>query len=311
MTRHFIEDDDLSAAEQSLLLQSAQRMKDHPQRVATALQGKTLGMIFAKSSTRTRVSFEVGMLQLGGHALFLPTRDNQLGRGESLADTGAVLSRYLSGLSIRTFAHADVQALAAASAVPVINALDDLCHPCQALADLLTLRQCKGDLRGLVLTYVGDGNNMAHSLMRAGALSGMLVRILTPQAHAPQTSQVQRAQKLAHAHGGAVQVGHTLDLLQGADAVYTDVWTSMGQEGGTEAAVQARLQAFAGLQVNAALMARAKADALFLHCLPAHRGEEVSAEVIDGPASKVFEQAENRLHAQKALLCFLLTGQFC
>ncbi len=301
MLRHFVNDYDLSPQEQSQVIDRAVALKAEPDKYRTALSGRVLGMIFQKSSTRTRVSFEVGMVQLGGHGIFLSSRDIQLGRGEPISDTGKVLSRYLDALMIRTFSHQEVVDLAAASSIPVVNGLDDLLHPCQALADLLTLREAKGRLKGCQLVYVGDGNNVAHSLMLAGALAGVHVRVVCPMGYAPQPDVLAKAQEVAQ-DGARIEVAHDLLAVEGADALYTDVWASMGQEGEAEA----RRAAFAGWQVDAALLARAKPEAIFLHCLPAHRGEEVAAEVIDGPQSRVFEQAENRLHAQKALLTFLL-----
>ena len=302
--RHFIGDLDVSLAEQSMLLRHATAIKAQPRAYSEVLRGRTLGMIFQKSSTRTRVSFEAGMHQLGGHAIFLASRDVQLGRGEPIADTAKVLSRYVDLLLIRTFAHADVEGLAANSRVPVINALDDLFHPCQALADLLTIQEARGSLQGQHLVFVGDGNNMAHSLLCAGALCGMHVSIICPERYAPNPQVISLAHSVAAKSGAKIQVAHAPEAAEGADIVYTDVWTSMGQE---EETAQ-RLRDFAGFQVDAAVMQRAKPNALFLHCLPAHRGEEVAAEVIDGPQSRVFEQAENRLHAQKALMVFLLEG---
>ena len=300
MSRHFLSDLDIKPAEQAAILARAAAIKAQPGQVSEALRGKTLGLLFQKSSTRTRVSFEVGMFQLGGQAIFMAARDNQLGRGESIPDTAQVMSRYVDIMVIRTFGHEDVKALAAHSRVPVINGLDDTWHPCQALADLLTVQEAFGELRGRKLVYVGDGNNMAHSLMCAGALAGMHVHVVSPKTHAPSTAIVQHAQKVAK-HGARISVSDSLDAVAGADAVYTDVWASMGQE--SEHA--ARLQAFSGLTVTSEMMQQAAPHAIFLHCLPAHRGEEVAAEVIDGLQSRVFEQAENRLHAQKALLLFL------
>lgn len=267
------------------------------------LQGKTLAMIFDKASTRTRVSFEVGMFELGGHALFLADSATQLGRGEPLADTARVLSRYVHGIVIRTHAHKNVTELAQYAAVPVINGLTDDHHPCQALADLLTIQEQKGRLRGLTLAYVGDGNNMAHSLLQAASLAGMHVRIATPRGYEPQDAVVQQARQWARTAQTEVTV--TTDAqaaVRNADVVYTDVWTSMGQE--AETAV--RLQNFSPYRVDQTLMKAADPAALFLHCLPAHRGEEVTADVIDGPQSVVFDQAENRLHAQKALLVAIM-----
>ncbi len=263
------------------------------------LQGKTLAMIFDKASTRTRVSFEVGMFELGGHALFLTDGATQLGRGEPLADTAQVLSRYVHGIVVRTHAHSKVTELAKHAAVPVINGLTDDHHPCQALADLLTVWEHKGRLRGLTLAYVGDGNNMAHSLLQAAALAGMNIRIAAPEGYEPQEAVVQQARQWARTAQTEVTVtADAKTAVRRADVVYTDVWASMGQE--AEAA--ARLPVFDSYRVDRELMKTANADALFLHCLPAHRGEEVTADVIDGPQSVVFDQAENRLHAQKALL---------
>jgi ornithine carbamoyltransferase len=302
MPRHFLRDTDLTSKEQKHVLDRAVKMKAHPQEFKSALAGKVLAMIFQKSSTRTRVSFEAGMVQLGGHAIFLSSKDIQMGRGEPVSDTGQVLSRYCDAIMIRTFAHDEVQTLARSSRVPVVNGLDDLVHPCQTLADLLTMREAFGELEGKQLVYVGDGNNVAHSLMLGGALAGTHVRIVCPADYAPKAEMVKAAQSVGQQTGAKVEVASDLGAVEGADAVYTDVWASMGQEGEAEK----RKKAFAGWQVDAKLMKRAKKAAIFLHCLPAHRGEEVSAEVIDGRQSRVFDQAENRLHAQKALLTFLL-----
>jgi len=267
------------------------------------LQGKTLGMIFTKSSTRTRVSFEVGMYQLGGNALFLSSNDIQLGRGETIADTARVLSRYLDGIMIRTFAHSDVEELAEHADIPVINGLTDLLHPCQVLADLQTILEHKGRLKGLKLAYVGDGNNMAHSLMFGSAKVGMDIAVASPQGYQPNPEIVKLAREDAEETGSKVEVLEDPgEAVAGADIVVTDVWASMGQE-----AEQAqRVKDFAGYQVNSKLVSLAKPDYLFLHCLPAHRGEEVAAVVIDGPHSVIFDEAENRLHAQKAVLALLL-----
>ena len=293
------EDDILQCLSMALQLKQAQKAgTPHP-----LLQGKTLGMIFAKSSTRTRVSFEVGMYQLGGHALFLSANDIQLGRGEPVPDTARVLSRMVDGIMIRTFAQSDVADLAQYGSIPVINGLTDAFHPCQILADLMTLYERKGKFKGLKLTYVGDGNNVAHSLLIGCSKLGIDVALACPKSYPPSTEYVAWAKANAATQGSSAVI--TTDLhaaIADADAVYTDVWTSMGQESET----QKRLFAFAGFQVDAALMAQAKPDAIFLHCLPAHRGEEVSAEVIDGPQSAVFDQAENRLHAQKAVMAMLM-----
>ncbi len=269
----------------------------------TPLVGKTLGMIFTKSSTRTRISFEVGMNQLGGHAIFLSSNDMQLKRGETITDTGRVLSGYLDGIMIRTFAHQDVVDLAAAANIPVINGLTDLLHPCQVLADLLTIYEKKGRLQGIKLTYVGDGNNMAHSLMYGGAKVGMDVDICCPEGYDPDPAVFRSAVEDAKATGAKIQV--TRDPFRSvadADIIYTDVWASMGQE----AEHDKKVAALQGYQVNAKLLAAAKKDTLFMHCLPAHRGEEVTDEVADGPNSVIFHQAENRLHAQKAILALVM-----
>jgi ornithine carbamoyltransferase len=269
------------------------------------LKGKTLGMIFAKSSTRTRVSFEVGMYQLGGHALMLSTGDIQLGRGETVSDTAKVLSRFVDGVMIRTFEQADVEGLAEHGSIPVINGLTDLYHPCQALADIMTLYEYKKRAEGLRLAFVGDGHNMAHSLMEICSKTGIDVAIACPDGYRPNAGIVAACRMNAELEGSKVVVTNDpAEAVAGADAVYTDVWTSMGQE--KEAAK--RLIDFKPYVVDEALFARAKPDAIFLHCLPAHRGEEVTPGVIDGPRSAVFDEAENRLHAQKAVMALLMGG---
>jgi ornithine carbamoyltransferase len=263
------------------------------------LKGKTLGMIFEKSSTRTRVSFEVGMFQLGGHALFLSRNDLQLGRGETIWDTGQVMSRYLDVIMIRTFAHRNVVELARGATVPVINGLTDFAHPCQALCDYQTILEHKGRLQGLKVAYVGDGNNMAHSLIMGAAKLGVDFAIATPKGYELSEEVVQIARENAALTGSSITVTHDpKEAVSGADVVYTDVWASMGQE----AEQEERKKAFAAYQVNEELVKYAKPDYLFMHCLPAHRGEEVSEGVMDGKHSIVFDQAENRLHAQKAIL---------
>jgi ornithine carbamoyltransferase len=302
MIRHFLSDLDVSSHEQALILRTAFQMKQQPNDYRTVLAGKILGMVFKKNSTRTRASFEAGMIQLGGQAIFLSSKEVQIGRGEPISDTGRVLSSYVDIIMIRTYAHEEVQELSRASRVPVINGLDDLLHPCQALADLMTVQQERGSLQGQQLVFVGDGNNVAHSLMYAGALAGVHVRVVCPEGYAPAPEMVGRAQKMGQATGARIEVTHDLSGVEGADVVYTDVWASMGQEGES----QRRAVAFAGFQVDGALMRRARKDAVFLHCLPAHRGEEVTTAVLEGPSSRVFEQAENRLHVQKALMAFLL-----
>jgi ornithine carbamoyltransferase len=306
---HFLGVDDLDADQLIDLLDLADRLKADRARADggshhRALTGRTVALVFEKPSTRTRVSFQVAVAELGGHPLALSSAELQLGRGETIADTAAVLSRFVHAIVIRTFGQDRIVELAANATVPVVNALTDLEHPCQALADLQTLRAARGgELTGSVLAYVGDGNNVAHSLLLAGALTGVEVRVAHPEGYAPDGGIVARARELAAASGSEVVI--TTDpvaAVTGAHAVYTDVWASMGQE----AEAEARLAVFDPYRVTPELFAHAAADAVFLHCLPAHRGEEVAAEVIDGPASRVFDQAENRLHAQKALLVRLL-----
>jgi ornithine carbamoyltransferase len=274
--------------------------KPHP-----FLSGKVLGMIFEKSSTRTRVSFEVGMLQLGGHAIFLSSKDIQLGRGESIHDTAKVLSRYVDCLMIRTFTHQTVEEFAEHSSVPVINGLTDLHHPTQVLADLLTILEHKGKLAGLKLCYIGDGNNnMTHSLMEGAVKVGMDISVASPAEYMPNQEITDSVKEMAKKMGSTVVITNDpQEAIKDADVVVTDVWTSMGQEEETAK----RLQVFQSYQVNEALCQHAKDDFIFLHCLPAHRGEEVTAEIIDGPHSVVFDEAENRLHAQKAILKALLS----
>jgi ornithine carbamoyltransferase len=289
----------LTLLEKAVILKEKTLKKqfDHP------LKGKILGMIFDKSSTRTRVSFEVGMIQLGGSALYLNGNDLQLGRGETVADTAQVLSQYLDGIMIRTFSHESVEELSHFADIPVINGLTDLYHPCQALADLLTIYEEKGKLKGLKLAYIGDGNNVAHSLMTACTKIGMDVSIAAPQGYFPNEAITARCEEFALRSGANMVITDSpQEAVTDADIIYTDVWTSMGQELENEQ----RLKDFHDYQVNEALLKAAKEDYLFMHCLPAHRGEEVTAGVIDGQHSVVFEQAGNRLHAQKALLVELL-----
>ena len=265
------------------------------------LKGKTLGMIFEKSSTRTQVSFETGMYQLGGHALFLSSRDLQIGRGEPVQDTARVLSRYLDGIMIRTFAQEEVDALAEYGSIPVINGLTDFAHPCQIPADLMTLREYRGSLEGLRMCFIGDGNNMMNSLIVGCLKTGMEVSVACPEGYRPP----QVILDFAAEYGDKFRMtDKPLEAAVDADVVITDVWTSMGQE--EERA--AREAAFAGYQVNAELMAKAKPDALVLHCLPAHRGEEITADVFEAHAAEIFDEAENRLHAQKAVLVRTMKG---
>ena len=296
---------DLSREETEQILDTAHilKMKHKLGEIYHPLKGKTLGMIFQKSSTRTRVSFEVGMWQLGGYALFLGANDLQLNRGETIADTARNLSRYLDGIMIRTFAHQDVIDLAEYSSVPVINGLTDLLHPCQVLADLFTIKEKKNNLVGLKLAYIGDGNNMAHSLMFGGAKMGMHIVICSPSGFEPDP-EVTRLSKLDAAKSGATITikNDPAEAVQAADIIYTDVWTSMGME----AEYEQRLKIFSRFQVNGALLEKAKEDVLVMHCLPAHRGEEITDEVIDGIHSIVFDQAENRLHVQKAIMALVM-----
>jgi ornithine carbamoyltransferase len=296
-TRHFLAIPDFSKPELLALFDVAARMKrgDYAEKPLT---GKTLGMIFAKSSTRTRVSFEVGAFQLGGHALFLSSRDIQLGRGEPLRDTARVLSRYLDGIMIRTFDHRDLEELACYSTIPVINGLTDLLHPCQVLADLLTVREELGGWDGKVIAWVGDGNNMANSWINAAGSLGFELRLACPKGYEPNADILDRNRRKAR----ITLTTNPREAVRGAHVINTDVWASMGQE---EEQTQ-RSVAFQGYIVDANLMQLADREAIFLHCLPAHRGEEVSEEVLEGPQSRVWNEAENRLHVQKALMATLM-----
>ncbi len=295
--RDFLAITDLTRDEIQRLFDLAQRMKAGAYRDAP-LAGKTLAMIFAKSSTRTRVSFEVGTYQLGGQALFLSSRDIQLGRGEPIPDTARVLSRYVDGIMIRTFDHAEVEELARHATIPVINGLTDLTHPCQVLADLFTIKEHLGTWEGKRIAWVGDGNNMANAWLEAAAVLGFELRLACPEGFEPNRARFERACKQARVMVTEVPE----DAVEDAHVVNTDVWASMGQEGEAEA----RRNAFKGYTVDADLMKLAAPQAIFLHCLPAHRGEEVAADVIDGPQSRVWDEAENRLHVQKALLATLM-----
>jgi ornithine carbamoyltransferase len=298
--RDFLAIPDFDRYELDALLRLADRMRrgDYDRR---PLRGKTLAMLFMKSSTRTRVSFEVGTFQLGGHALFLSDRDVQLGRGEPLSDTAQVLTRYVDGIMIRTFAHDDVLNLAKHAQVPVINGLTDLQHPCQVLADVLTVRQHLNDERKQVVAWIGDGNNMANSWIDAASSFGFALRLACPAGYDPDPVLLARAQTQTDVQ--VMRDPHA--AADGATVVTTDVWASMGHE--SERAE--RIKAFAGYMVDESVMKRAKSDAIFLHCLPAHRGEEVSAAVIDGTQSRVWDEAENRLHVQKAVMAVLLGGE--
>jgi ornithine carbamoyltransferase len=302
--RDFLSVDDLTPEELVALLDGADRHKAE-RRPRTTLQGRTVALIFEKPSTRTRVSFEVAVHELGGHPLALAGGDLQLGRGETLEDTAAVLSRYVHAIVLRTFAQESLERLARAGSVPVVNALSDYSHPCQALADLQTIRERRQRLAGLRLAYLGDGNNVAHSLLFAGSKMGMHVAVATPIGYEPIPQVVRRATEIAAGTGGSVELTHDPETAaKGADVVYTDVWASMGKE--LEHGERALI--FKPYQLSTDILAVASPDVVVLHCLPAHRGEEIAAEVMDGPNSAVFDQAENRLHTQKALLSWLLAG---
>jgi ornithine carbamoyltransferase len=298
--RDFLTVTDFTRDEIVRLFDLADRMKQRQYR-ETPLAGKTLAMIFAKSSTRTRVSFEAGAFQLGGHALFLSARDIQIGRGEPISDTARVLSRYVDGIMIRTFDHAEVEELARCATIPVINGLTDLLHPCQILADLQTMRQHLGGWDGKRIAWIGDGNNMANSWLEAAAVLGFELRLACPEGFEPDRGRFEHASRTAPVLVTEVPE----EAVEGAHVVNTDVWASMGQEGEAET----RRNAFRGYTVDADLMKLAAPGAIFLHCLPAHRGEEVTAEVIDGRQSRVWDEAENRLHVQKALMEYLLLGR--
>ena len=303
--RHFLRDDDLSPDELLTVLDLADTYKADRTGFRPLL-GKAVAVIFEKNSTRTRLSFEVGISQLGGQPVIVDGRMSQLGREETIEDTSRVLSRYVDAVAIRTFAQRRINALASTSSVPVINALTDEFHPCQVLSDLQTIRERKGRLTGLTLTYLGDGaNNMAHSLMLGGANAGLTVRISSPQGFDPNGDILLDAKRRAAETGGAIElIGNPDAAVDGADVLVTDTWTSMGQENdGLD-----RVGPFRQYQINTALLGRANDDAIVLHCLPAHRGWEITDEVIDGPSSAVWDEAENRLHAQKALLAFLVSA---
>jgi ornithine carbamoyltransferase len=303
MSRDFLSMDDVTSSELDYLLELSAKGKADPARYATRLAGKAVGMIFEKPSTRTRVSFEVAVSSTGGHPLVLSAGELQLGRGETIEDTGRVLSRYVDAIVLRTFGHERLEFLAAAADAPVINALSDFEHPCQCLADLMTIRERKGDLAGVTLAYLGDGNNVAHSLLLGGALAGMHVRVATPIGFEPIPQVVHRAEEIAGETGGSIAVlNDPHDAAKGADVLYTDVWASMGQESESDE----RALVFPPYRIDQAAVERAAQDVVVLHCLPAHRGQEITDEVIDGPHSAVWDQAENRLHTQRALLLWLL-----
>ncbi len=302
MGRDFLSIDDLTAQELTAVLELSAKVKATPEDHAERFRGKAVALIFEKPSTRTRVSFEVAVSSMGGHPVVLSTSELQLGRGETIEDTGRVLSRYVDAIVLRTFEQERLEVLAAAATVPVINALSDFEHPCQCLADLLTVRERKGELAGRTLTYLGDGNNVTHSLLLGGAKSGMRVRVATPPGFEPIPQIVHRAEEIAAGTGGGVEVLHDpVAASTGADVLYTDVWASMGQE----AEAGERALVFPGYRLDRRKVEVAKPDAIVLHCLPAHRGQEITDEVIDGPQSAVWDQAENRLHTQKALLLWL------
>ncbi|MBD8016771.1 ornithine carbamoyltransferase [Microbacterium sp. APC 3898] len=294
---------DYSTDEIMDLLNLAIELKKPENKYLPLLKGKVLGMIFEKSSTRTRVSFEAGMLQLGGNAMFLSSQDTQIGRGETIPDTGRVLSGYLDGLMIRTFHQSVVQELADFSSIPVINGLTDDFHPCQVLADLMTVLEHFGTLKGKKMAYIGDGNNMANSLMIGAAKVGMDISVASPAAYAPTAKMVALAKDIAQYTGSKIEITESPEqAVAGSDVVYTDVWASMGQEQETIE----RLQHFQGFQVNEELVKHANEDYIFMHCLPAHREEEVTTAILEGPHSVIFQEAENRLHAQKAVLVALM-----
>lgn len=298
---------DLAPADLARLLELAAELKAEPHRERGLLEGETVAMYFAKPSTRTRISLTAAIGRLGGIPEMLSPDELQLGRGETIEDTARVVSRYVKAFVIRTFSDDDVRRFAAAATIPVVNALTDLHHPCQALADLLTLRERLGRLEGLKVAYLGAGNNVTHSLMDACALAGMHIAVATSAGFGPHPALVARAQRRAEETDGSVSLtGDPLAAVEGADAVYTDVWLSMGDDPGTR---ELRRHALAPYRVDAELLAHAKPGAVFLHCLPAHRGDEVTDEVIDGPQSAVFDQAENRLCTEQAVLVALLRGE--
>jgi ornithine carbamoyltransferase len=304
MTRHFLLDDDLTPAQQAGVLDLAAEMKADRHAHRPLAGPRSVAIVFEKPSTRTRLSFEIGVAELGGHPVVIDAATTQLGRGETIEDTAQVMSRYVAAIVIRTFGQDRIEALAAASDVPVVNALTDLAHPCQVLADLLTVREAKGTLAGVRLTYLGDGNNMANSLLLGGAMAGLHVTVGCPAGYVPDPAVLARAQQLARATGGSATVtDDPAQAAKDADVLYTDVWASMGT-----AADPQRSAALAPYALDAEAVRLAARDVTVLHCLPAHRGEEIAAEVIDGPNSRVFDQAENRLHVQKALLATLVGG---
>ena len=301
LKRDFLTVLDLSAEEIARLLKRSIALKSGADSNACPLIGRSIGLLFEKSSTRTRVSLEIGIYQLGAQSIYMNAKEIQIGRGETIHDTAKVLSRYLDAIIIRTYSHDVLAEFASESSIPVINGLSDLHHPCQALADMMTIIEKKGSLKGRRLAYVGDGNNVAHSLIEAAASTGMDITVACPKGYEPDKSIIDRVRKMSKSE--ITVTSDPQDAVKDADAVYTDVWVSMGQE--KEAAQKKKK--FGKYQLNKKLLSYAKKDAIVLHCMPAHRGEEITAEVFDGPMSVVFDQAENRLHTQKALLEFLLS----
>lgn len=306
MKRDFINLAEYSSRDLLSLLDLAERLKKNKGKISGQLRGKTLGLIFQKPSNRTRVSFEVGIHQLGGHGVYLGPDEINLGKREATSDVAQTLSRYVDGIVARTHSHQDIVDLARYSTVPVINGLSDLFHPCQAMADILTIRENFGTLKGLKLAYIGDGNNVCHSLLLACAKFGIDMTVAAPKGYFPSEEISRSAQGIAHhAKSRITLTNNPEEAVKGAHVIYTDTWVSMGQEAETKA----RLKIFKNYQINARLAAGADTNFIFMHCLPAHRGQEVTDDVIDGPHSVIFDQAENRLHAQKAILLFLLTNK--
>ncbi len=305
MKRDFLTIHDITAKELESLLVRARELKDmHKAGSDTSvLKGKTLGLLFEKQSTRTRISFEVAMFQLGGHPVYLSPNQIQMGRGETIGDTAKVISGYLDGIVVRTFSHSTIEEWARFSYVPVINGLTDLHHPCQTISDILTIFENKGRVSGIKMAYIGDGNNVANSLIEGAAIMGMEIRVATPKGYEPDSAIVSKARLAAKETGAVIEIMQDpLDAVKDADVVYTDVWTSMGQE----KEEHGRKQVFQKYQINHETMQLAKKDAIIMHCLPAHRGEEITEEMMESPQSVIFDQAENRLHMQKALLEMLL-----
>lgn len=305
MVKDFLNLLDFTSEELNAMLDLGIKMKKNPHEYKTALAGKTLAMIFTKNSTRTRISFQTGIYQLGGQGLFLGSNDLQLSRGETIYDTAMVLSRYVDGIMLRTHAHADIVELAKHASVPVINGLTDYNHPCQVMADMMTIKEKFGRLKGLKMCYIGDGNNMVVSLVNGCLQFGLDIHIACPPGYEIDAEFQKQSLKLAQERKLNVCFSHDIEKsVSGVDIVVTDTWVSMGQQGGEQ-----KLKDFANYQVNSKIMAMAAKNAIFLHCLPAHRGEEVSAEVIDGPQSVIFDEAENRLHAQKAVMLTLMKNK--